>query len=67
MKNYINMNARVKELMNKMTADEMRQRLAEYMESDVNLMPRLVAVQVRLSSEPSVRHRYDVVLVDEDA
>ena len=60
------MNARVKELMNKMTAEEMRQRLAEYMESDVNLMPRLVAVEVRLSSEPSARHRYDVVLVDEE-
>ena len=66
MKNYINMNARVTELMNKMTAEEMRQRLAEYMESDVNLMPRLVAVQVRLSSEPRARHRYDVVLIDED-
>ena len=66
MKNYINMNARVKELMNKMTAEEMRQRLAEYMEADVNLMPRLVAVQVRLSSEPRARHRYEVVLIDED-
>ena len=60
------MNARVTELMNKMTAEEMRQRLAEYMESDVSLMPRLVAVEVRLSSEPSARHRYDVVLIDED-
>ena len=53
------MNARVTELMNKMTAEEMRQRLAAYMESDVSLMPRLVAVEVRLSSEPSARHRYD--------
>ena len=60
------MNARVTELMNKMTAEEMRQRLAAYMEADVNLMPHLVAVEVRLSSEPSARHRYDVVLVDED-
>ena len=60
------MNARVTELINKMTAEEMRQRLAEYMESDVNLMPRLVAVKVRLSRESSTRHRYDVVLVDED-
>ena len=60
------MNTRVTELINKMTAEEMRQRLAEYMESDVNLMPRLVAVKVRLSRESSARHRYDVVLVDED-
>lgn len=60
------MNARVTELLNKMTAEEMRLRLAEYMESDVNLMPRLVAVEVRLSSEPSAKHRYDLVLVDED-
>ena len=52
--------------MNSMTAEEMRQRLADYMEADVNLMPRLVAVEVRLSSEPSARHRYDVVLVDEE-
>ena len=38
------MNTRVTELINKMTAEEMRQRLAEYMESDASLMPRLVAV-----------------------
>ena len=60
------MNARVAEMMNKMTDAEMRQRLAEYMESDINLMPRLVAVEVRLCSEASAKHRYDVVLVDDE-
>ena len=49
-----------------MTDAEIRQRLVEYMESDVRLMPRLVAVQVRLSNGTSGRNRYEVVLIDED-
>ena len=49
-----------------MTDAEIRQRLVEYMENDVRLMPRLVAVQVRLSSGTSGRNRYEVVLFDED-
>ena len=53
-------------LINKMTDAEIRQRLAEYMEKDTTLMPRLVAVEVRLCSEASAKHRYDVVLVDEE-
>lgn len=60
------MNARVTSLLNNMTDAEIRQRLVEYMESDVRLMPRLVAVQVRLSSGTSGRNRYEVVLIDED-
>ena len=60
------MSARVEEMMSKMTDTEMRQRLAEYMESDVTLMPRLVAVEVRLSSDSAVRCRYDVILIDEE-
>ena len=49
-----------------MTDAEIRQRLADYMENDITLMPRLVAVEVRLSSDTAVRHRYDVVLIDEE-
>ena len=49
-----------------MTDAEIRQRLAEYMESDITLMPRLVAVEVRLSSGTSSRCRYDVLLIDEE-
>jgi hypothetical protein len=60
------MNARVTSLLNNMTDAEIRQRLVEYMESDVRLMPRLVAVEVRLSSGTSGRNRYDVILIDED-
>ena len=60
------MNARVTSLLNNMTDAEIRQRLAEYMESDVRLMPRLVAVQVRLSNGTSGRNRYEVVLIDRD-
>ena len=60
------MNARVTSLLNNMTDAEIRQRLVEYMESDVRLMPRLVAVQVRLSNGTSGRNRYEVVLIDED-
>ena len=60
------MKTRVIETINKMTDAEIRERLAEYMESDITLMPRLVAVEVRLSSDTAVRHRYDVVLIDEE-
>ena len=49
-----------------MTDAEIRQRLAEYMESDITLMPRLVAVEVRLSGGTSSRCRYDVLLIDEE-
>jgi len=60
------MKTRVMLLINSMTDAEIRQRLAEYMENDVRLMPRLVAVQVRLSNSASNRQRYEVVLIDED-
>lgn len=60
------MKTKVITLINNMTDAEIRQRLAEYMESDVRLMPRLVAVQVRLSNGTSGRNRYEVVLIDED-
>ena len=49
-----------------MTDAEIRQRLAEYMESDITLMPRLVAVEVRLSGGTASRCRYDVLLIDEE-
>ena len=60
------MKTRVIETINKMTDAEIRQRLAEYMESDITLMPRLVAVEVRLSNGTSARCRYDVLLIDEE-
>ncbi len=60
------MKEKVIETINKMTDAEIRQRLAEYMESDITLMPRLVAVEVRLSGGTSSRCRYDVLLIDEE-
>lgn len=51
-------------IINSMSVDEMKQRLAEYMSADSRLMPSLVAVEVRLSGN-NTRTRYDVLLIDE--
>ena len=38
------------DIINTMSVDEMRTRLAEYMAADKRLMPQLFAIEVRLSS-----------------
>ena len=51
---------------NTLTTDELRLRLAEYMEKDPMLHPPLVAVEVRLNSNVNANCRYDVLLIDKE-
>lgn len=60
------MTERIEKMIEAMTTDEMKQRLAEYMTADQQLAPRLVAVEVRPSSINNVRCRYDVLLIAEN-
>jgi hypothetical protein len=60
------MKERVKTLIEKMTTEELRTRLAEYMNADIRLMSPLVAVAVKPYKKYNVRCRYDVVLIDEE-
>lgn len=60
------MTEKIKEMIDSMTADEMKQRLAEYMTSDPQLAPRPMAVEVRPSSINNANCRYDVLLIAED-
>ena len=59
------MTERIQKMIEAMTTEEMKHRLAEYMAADQQLAPRLVAVEVRPSSN-NVRCRYDVLLVAEN-
>lgn len=40
------MTEKIEKMMSQMTDEEIRQRLAEYMENDIRLKPPLVAVEV---------------------
>jgi len=60
------MTEKIKEMIESMTIDEMKQRLAEYMAADQHMAPSPVAVEVRLSSLNNTRSRYDVLLIEED-
>lgn len=60
MKNKIN------DMIDKMTDEEVRTRLGEYMMKDPAFMPNIVAIQVRLSDENTRSCRYKVLLVDEE-
>ena len=60
------MTENIKEMIESMTTDEMKQRLAEYMAADQQLAPRSIAVEVRLSNIKNVRCRYDVLLIAEN-
>jgi hypothetical protein len=51
---------------NNLTTDELRVRLAEYMEKDPMLHAPLVAVEVRLNSNVNANCRYEVLLIDEE-
>ena len=60
------MTEKIKEMIESMTVNEMKQRLAEYMASDQQLAPRPIAVEVRLSNINNVCCRYDVLLIAEN-
>ena len=60
------MTEKIKKMIESMTTDEMKQRLAEYMVADQQLAPRPIAVEVRPSSINNVRCRYDVLLITEN-
>ena len=60
------MTEKIKEMIESMTIDEMKQRLAEYMAADQQLAPRPVAVEVRPSNINNVKCRYDVLLIAEN-
>ena len=49
-----------------MSLEEIKQRLAEYMAADKELMPSLVAVEVRLNQTGTAKCRYSVLLIDEE-
>ena len=57
--------AKILDIVNTLSIDELRTRLAEYMAADKSLMPQLVAVEVRLNGQ-NCNCRYDVLLIDED-
>lgn len=58
------MTEEIKKMIEAMTTDEMKQRLAEYMSADRQLSPRPVAIKVRPSDANNIKCRYDVLLVD---
>lgn len=60
------MTENIKKMIESMTTDEMKQRLAEYMAADQQLVPRPTAVEVRPSNINNVRCRYDVLLIAEN-
>lgn len=60
------MTEKIKKMIESMTTDEMKQRLAEYMAADKQQTPRPVAIEVRPSNINNVRCRYDVLLIAEN-
>lgn len=60
------MNHIIQEQIEKMTVEELRARLAEYLEHDVTLRPPLIAVEVRMKPTYDASCRYDVLLIDEE-
>ena len=56
----------IQTIIDSMSLEEIKQRLAEYMAADPQLTPRPVAVEVRPSNINNVRCRYDVLLIAEN-
>lgn len=56
----------VLDYVNTLTTDELRTRLAAYMEKDPSIHAPLVAVEVRLNSNDHANCRYEVLLIDEE-
>ena len=57
---------RIKKMIDMMSVEVMRTRLAEYMMQDESLKPRVTAIEVRRCGTENAKCRYEVVLVDED-
>ena len=62
----ISMKASIINQVQTMTIDELRTRLVYYMNNDLRLLPRLVAIEVRARQTGDTRCRYDVLLIDEE-
>ena len=60
------MNNSIQKQIENMSVEELRTRLAEYMNADLSLRPPLVAVEVRLAEKANTQCRYDVLLIDEN-
>ena len=60
------MTDKIKELIETMTPEEIKQRLAAYMTADLQFSPRPVAIKVRASIAAHSRSRYEVVLVSQN-
>jgi hypothetical protein len=56
----------IEKMIQAMTTDEMKQRLAEYMAADRQLVPHPVAVEVRPCKITNAKCRYDVLLIAEN-
>ena len=56
----------IQTIIDSMSLEEIKLRLAEYMAADQQLAPRPIAVEVRLSNINNVRCRYDVLLIGEN-
>ena len=54
------------DMIENMTSEEIKARLAEYMMNDKSFMPKIVAIEVRLSNAEKGNCRYDVMMIDED-
>ena len=57
---------KIERMIEAMTTDEMKQRLAKYMAADPQLVPRPIAIEVRPTDINNVRCRYDVLLIAEN-
>ena len=65
--NYNKTMTNVTELIERMTAEEIKTRLAEYMERDERLKePPLIAVEVRPSNKSAFKCRYEVLLINKE-
>lgn len=56
----------IQQLIETMTPEEIKQRLAAYMTADLQFSPRPVAIKVRASIAAHSRSRYEVVLVSQN-
>ena len=60
------MTEKIQKIIDSMSLEDIKQRLAEYMAADKTLMPSLVAIEVRLSPSGSAKCRYSVLFIDEE-
>ncbi len=60
------MTNKIHQLIEKMSVEELKEKLAEYMENDPTLHTPLTAVEVRLCDNVNAKCRYDVILIDEE-